>query len=293
MATLKSGLNSGSGFSNSDTITSTTLNNHVNDGGIVAGTIATADMANSTSKTTGVTFEKMQHISDGKVLGNVSGSEGDVAEVDFKDEDTMTSNSATAVASQQSIKAYVDNSALKETILVYNSSTIDIPDKDTSANGVQVPLGFEHLRDSAESDPDTAGTDINDAGISLSSNEFTLTEGTYDIEVKSVVSLTTTSSGGPGLQVAGFVKRKSDDVKILISNVVEASDDISSRTTAHCFVKGRIVIPSTPSTNTNVFDLRFYKDNSGTAVLGSTYASGFIGDPNPPQVFVSIKKVKA
>ena len=31
MATVASGLNSGSGFGNSDTVTSTTLNNHVND----------------------------------------------------------------------------------------------------------------------------------------------------------------------------------------------------------------------------------------------------------------------
>ena len=125
MATLKSGLNSGSGFSNSDTVTSTTLNNHVNDGGIVAGTIATADLADSSSKTTGVTFAKMQHISTAKVLGNVSGSEGDVSEVSFLDEDTLSSNSATAVASQQSIKAYVDNeiAAKKVNCLLTNTSS--------------------------------------------------------------------------------------------------------------------------------------------------------------------------
>ena len=69
MATLKSGLNSGSGFSNSDTVTSTTLNNHINDGGIVAGTIATADMATSTGTSDGVTFAKMQQINTDRVLG--------------------------------------------------------------------------------------------------------------------------------------------------------------------------------------------------------------------------------
>jgi hypothetical protein len=86
MATLKSGLNSGAGFNSSDTITSTTLNNHVNDGGIVAGTILTADMADSSSKITGVTFAKMQHIDAEKVLART------------------TAGGAT----QQSIKAYVD-----------------------------------------------------------------------------------------------------------------------------------------------------------------------------------------
>jgi hypothetical protein len=125
MATLKSGLNSGSGFSNSDTITSTTLNNHVNNGGIVVGTIATADLSDSSSKTTGVTFAKMQHISTAKVLGRTTASEGDVEEVSLLDEDNMSSDSATAVATQQSIKAYVDAEIAKKkrNCLVTNTSS--------------------------------------------------------------------------------------------------------------------------------------------------------------------------
>lgn len=70
--------------------------------------ITTVKLVDSSSKTTGVTFAKMQHISTAKVLGNVSGSEGDVSEVSILDEDDMSSNSATAVATQQSIKSYVD-----------------------------------------------------------------------------------------------------------------------------------------------------------------------------------------
>ena len=37
-----------------------------------------------------------------------------MAESDFKDEDTLSSDSATAVASQQSIKAYIDSSSPAE-----------------------------------------------------------------------------------------------------------------------------------------------------------------------------------
>jgi hypothetical protein len=123
MATLKSGLNSGSGFSNSDTVTSTTLNNHVNNATVTS--ILTADISDSSSKTTGVTFAKMQHISTAKVLGNVSGSEGDVSEVSLLDEDNMSSDSATSVATQQSIKAYVDNeiAAKKVNCLLTNTSS--------------------------------------------------------------------------------------------------------------------------------------------------------------------------
>lgn len=42
------------------------------------------------------------------VLGNVSGSTAAPTSVEIKDEDAMTSDSATALATQQSIKAYVD-----------------------------------------------------------------------------------------------------------------------------------------------------------------------------------------
>ena len=78
--------------------------------GIKNDGVTTAKIDDSSSKTTGVTFAKMQHISTAKVLGRASASEGDVEEAfDFKDEDNMSSNSATALASQQSIKAYVDS----------------------------------------------------------------------------------------------------------------------------------------------------------------------------------------
>ena len=43
-----------------------------------------------------------------RALGNVSGSNAAPVAVEIKDEDAMTSNSATALATQQSIKAYVD-----------------------------------------------------------------------------------------------------------------------------------------------------------------------------------------
>mgnify|MGYP001249567984 CR=1 FL=1 len=44
-------------------------------------------------------------------LGNVSGASAVPVAIDIKDEDAMTSNSATALATQQSIKAYVDSNA--------------------------------------------------------------------------------------------------------------------------------------------------------------------------------------
>ena len=127
----------GKTFGTTETVTAALLNQAVNDAAIstdsVDGStievnsnalrlkdsgITTAKIADSSSKTTGVTFAKMQHISTAKVLGRSTAGEGDVEEAfDFKDEDDMSSNSATALASQQSIKAYVDSTGIVQTAL--------------------------------------------------------------------------------------------------------------------------------------------------------------------------------
>ena len=55
-----------------------------------------------------ITFAKMQDITSMKVIGRTDVGSGGVSEIAILDEDGMTSNSATSLASQQSIKAYVD-----------------------------------------------------------------------------------------------------------------------------------------------------------------------------------------
>ena len=54
-------------------------------------------------------------IADLRVLGNVSGGSAAPVAVEIKDEDAMTSDSATALATQQSIKAYVDTQVAAST----------------------------------------------------------------------------------------------------------------------------------------------------------------------------------
>jgi len=88
-----------------------------------------------------VTLAKMAHIATDKILGRTSASTGDVEALSFLDEDTMSSNSDTAIATQQSIKAYVDNrvniaSTTKRTAstITTNSenSYVDIPDMEVA-----------------------------------------------------------------------------------------------------------------------------------------------------------------
>ena len=62
-------------------------------------------------KDSGVTLTKMANLANMRVIGNVSGSPAAPAAITILDEDNMSSNSSTSLASQQSIKAYVDSVA--------------------------------------------------------------------------------------------------------------------------------------------------------------------------------------
>lgn len=91
----------------------------VKDLGIATGKIATsavttakiADSNVTTAKIadSNVTKAKIENVANMKALGNVSGSAAAPAEVAILDEDNMASNSATSLATQQSIKAYADS----------------------------------------------------------------------------------------------------------------------------------------------------------------------------------------
>jgi len=77
---------------------------------------AVPDNAVSTAKIVddAVTFAKMQNINTAKVIGRTTVGSGDPEEVSILDEDTMASDSDTALATQQSIKAYVDSQVLSK-----------------------------------------------------------------------------------------------------------------------------------------------------------------------------------
>ena len=61
-------------------------------------------------KDNGVSLSKLSTIANMSVIGNTSGSSATPSAVSILDEDTLSSNSNTALATQQSIKAYVDTS---------------------------------------------------------------------------------------------------------------------------------------------------------------------------------------
>jgi len=117
-------INTNGSFGSTDTVTNTNLNT-VADGAtfddpvdettlekhtdgklrIKASGVGTTQIAPSS-----VTKAKIEDVDNMKVLGNTSGAATAPQEVDVLDEDDMTSDSSTALATQQSIKAYVDSS---------------------------------------------------------------------------------------------------------------------------------------------------------------------------------------
>ena len=73
-------------------------------------------------KDSGTTLAKMANLADMKVIGNVSGGAATPAAVSILDEDNMASDSATSLATQQSIKAYVDSQDHTDT--TYSAGTL-------------------------------------------------------------------------------------------------------------------------------------------------------------------------
>jgi hypothetical protein len=79
-------------------------NDAVEQAQIADNAVGTAQVNNSA-----ITLAKMQNINNLRVLGNTSGSTTAPQQVTVFDEDDLVSDDATALATQQSIKAYVDS----------------------------------------------------------------------------------------------------------------------------------------------------------------------------------------
>jgi hypothetical protein len=129
-------INTGKTFANGEQLTADKLNQVIDqaefnaseavDGStitLISGAMAVNDNGITETKIENgaVTKAKIENVTDMTVLGNTSGSAAAPQEVSVLDEDDMSSDSSTALATQQSIKAYVD--ALEQYQLKYSGST--------------------------------------------------------------------------------------------------------------------------------------------------------------------------
>jgi len=96
----------GATFNASDAVDGSTMT-------LIGGAMAVADSGITTAKIadSAVTKAKIENVANMKALGNTSGSAVAPQEVAILDENDMSSDSDTSLATQQSIKAYVDTTA--------------------------------------------------------------------------------------------------------------------------------------------------------------------------------------
>ena len=105
-------------------------NDAVEQAQIADNAVGTAQVNNSA-----ITKAKIENVTNMRVLGNTSGSSTAPQEVTVFDEDDLVSDSATGLATQQSIKAYVDN-GFTPTAVDANTSSLTLP------NGLIMKFGY-------------------------------------------------------------------------------------------------------------------------------------------------------
>jgi hypothetical protein len=108
------------------------------DGGIAANKLATNAVTTTKILNANVTKAKLENMSAPlKVLGRTTAGAGAVEEVAILDEDDLVTDSATALATQQSIKAYVDAS----NTIGFTPSTYAGGESVTLPNGLIMKFG--------------------------------------------------------------------------------------------------------------------------------------------------------
>jgi hypothetical protein len=128
----------GTAFLDSDSVTGTTLNLTSGQLKVATNGITDNEIANNS-----VTYAKIQDVAASSVIGNTTGSTATPGNVAILDEDNMVSNSATSLATQQSIKAYVDSKLVSDEYVSSQgtpTSTSLVANTDTTVGSVTLTL---------------------------------------------------------------------------------------------------------------------------------------------------------
>lgn len=135
---IRSGTNTGSypnNFGASDAVTASQLNGHVNDASFDPTAVVTGGgLALDTGikiADEGVTLARMAHVNTNKILGRTTAGTGDVEALTLNTDNALASASATSLATDGSIKAYVDT-YIRPNIVTTNSTAASIA-ADTNA----------------------------------------------------------------------------------------------------------------------------------------------------------------
>jgi hypothetical protein len=120
-----------------------------------------------------------------RALGNVSGGSAAPVAIEIKDEDAMTSDSATALATQQSIKAYVDAQVAASTVSKYSSEWVNTDGTTSVGNGAT--LNFTHDLGTSEIQVEVwMATNSSGSGARKVQFAYVYINGTYGADISSV-----------------------------------------------------------------------------------------------------------
>jgi non-canonical (house-cleaning) NTP pyrophosphatase len=113
-------------------------------------------------KDAGITLAKMANLANMKAIGNTTGGAATPAAVSILDEDNMASDSATSLATQQSIKAYVDANSGSVTVGLGLSK---VGSNVFGASGSIVSSGSLMLTNDVSSNPTPSGKAVTPQGV--------------------------------------------------------------------------------------------------------------------------------
>ena len=205
-------------------------------------------ITSSTVADNSITFAKIQDIDTMKVIGRTATGSGDSSEISILDEDDMASNSATALATQQSIKAYVTSNAIAKPI----ASPLDL--NGNQLQGITTAF-FNGDTDNAHSiQGDTGGLNYN----------VDNTDETHDIKINGVTKF---SVGNSGLYASTDISMQ--------GNVIYLDSDID--TYLHSTSDDLIQIATGGSVRMSIGNTSTIISNA-LSVLGSTTLGDSAGD---------------
>ncbi len=171
---------------------------------VTTAKIAAANITTSLIADSNVTKAKIENLADYKVLGNVSGGSAAPAEVAILDEDNMSSNSATSLATQQSIKAYVDTQLTAEDLDFAGDSGTGSVDLDGQTFTI---AGSAGLDTSASSQTLTIALDFNEiSNAAIADGDFIpFVDATDSTTKKEAIADIATLFAGTGLSASSSV----------------------------------------------------------------------------------------
>jgi hypothetical protein len=242
----------------------------VKDSGITAAKLNTDAVTTDKILNDNVTYDKLQDIStSNSVLGNTA--TGTVAERALVgdillDEDTMTSNSAIKGATQQSIKAYVDNNGVLRSLFIYQENG----DTSISSSGnTTCPL---------------TASFSDDASMSVSANIITLTAGTYLVKADANIGMN--NNNNSNFVQGAIVDTGNSDSVLIAGKLLHSFNDFASNVTHDFSCIGKLTLAGTTTVA-----LKFRTNSTAGTVANIGDAGSITGMGTPIHATVYIEKI--